>query len=583
VALALTIGGVSKTMFLGRFKTQNLTIEYTLGARGRLTCDVIDRQADTATAYRPTTDQAIVVADGATTFAGTITRVSDAPIAEPRTGVITRVGAVDRWRAASARLVNKTYAAGQTLKAIVSDLVTTHLATGPYAITLDPGMANGPTMGVVSCDYATVETVFARLSDLTGWAHRLTPASVLEMFSVGTKAAAFSLTSANASVRGAIEWSKTRAAYVNRQFVRAGTATQVQKTWLVTGDGATSTWTLVEYPGVQYPNGGLVVTSLLVNDSALGALLPIGIVGTDATAYYNYNPATNQVVRALGNLPNLATASMTYLAQFPIVVSAEDAGEIATNGPWEAMAEAPEMFDRTEAETLAAGLLRRYKVIPREIIVRTAAGFSLPGDVVTITIPERTISGSWLITATRIVDEPNGSLLYEYTCLEGVEAQASWIDFWREAVTSAAGGGAVSVSGTGAGAGGSVARTAFFLGGSGLDAVRSPTPTWVPASGGGAIGQAAIQVRLNTATRGTTAATVIARLRIAAAAAVSVQARLYNVTDSVAIAGTSDVVTSTTWTTVVFSVTLASGDKDYELQLLPGAAHQDVFGTGHIE
>ena len=142
--------------------------------------------------------------------------------------------------------------------------------------------------------------------------------------------------------------------------------------------------------------------------------------------------------------------------------------------------------------------------------------------------------------------------------------------------------GTVVVSGAGAGAGGSIVRPSYFLGGSGIEATQSPTPTWVPASGGGAIGQGAIQVRLNTAARGTTLATVIVRLR-ALAAGVSVQARLYNTTDSLAVPGVSPVVTSTSWKTVQFDVTLTEGIREYELQLLPGAANADVMGVGTVE
>ena len=198
---------------------------------------------------------------------GTIIRVNDSAIVQPRRGVLTQIEGVDTWRAAAYRLVSKSYPAGQTLKQIVTDLVTTYLTT--YGITLDAGMATGPTMADVTFDYVSVESAFSTLSDLTGWVYRLLPSNVLEMFSIGSKTSSFSLTASN--IRGGVRWGKTRGIYVNRQFVRAGSSAQVQKTWTVTGDGATNTWTL-EYPGVQLPNGGLVVTSLLVGDSATGVV-----------------------------------------------------------------------------------------------------------------------------------------------------------------------------------------------------------------------------------------------------------------------------------------------------------------------
>ena len=267
--------------------------------------------------------------------------------------MLTQIEGVDTWRAAAYRLVSKSYPAGQTLKAIVTRPRHRRIST-TYGITLDAGMATGPTMADVTFDYVSVESAFSTLSDLTGWVYRLLPSNVLEMFSIGSKTSTFSLTASN--IRGGVRWGKTRGIYVNRQFVRAGSSAQVQKTWTVTGDGATNTWTL-EYPGVQLPNGGLVVTSLLVGDSATGSLLPIGIVGTDPSLYYNYNPATNQMVRTMGNLPVGHTATMTYMAQFPIVVVAEDAAEIAAHDEWEGLVEAPEIYDRAEALALASGLV----------------------------------------------------------------------------------------------------------------------------------------------------------------------------------------------------------------------------------
>ena len=66
MALAITIGGASQTARLRRI--QNIDVEYTLGSMARLSCEILDTQMDTATAYRPTTDQTVLLADGATTL-----------------------------------------------------------------------------------------------------------------------------------------------------------------------------------------------------------------------------------------------------------------------------------------------------------------------------------------------------------------------------------------------------------------------------------------------------------------------------------------------------------------------------------
>jgi hypothetical protein len=126
----------------------------------------------------------------------------------------------------------------------------------------------------------------------------------------------------------------------------------------------------------------------------------------------------------------------------------------------------------------------------------------------------------------------------------------------------------------GGGSGVQYLRNAYFLGGTGADFVRSATPTWVAAS--------PIQASVNTVTRGTTNAVVYARLR-ALDAGVSVQARLFDVTDDSPCSGTSAVVTSTDWTLVSFNVTLTPGAHYYQLQLLPGTANKEVGAVGYIE
>lgn len=114
----------------------------------------------------------------------------------------------------------------------------------------------------------------------------------------------------------------------------------------------------------------------------------------------------------------------------------------------------------------------------------------------------------------------------------------------------------------------------------GIDGGRSAGPTWIAAAGGLAPGQGVIQAPLNTAVFGTSV-TVAVRLR-AAKAGVSVQARLYDATAAAPCPGTSAVITSTAWTLTVFTATLTAGTDYYELNLLPGSANQDVFGSGFV-
>ena len=61
------------------------------------------------------------------------------------------------------------------------------------------------------------------------------------------------------------------------------------------------------------------------------------------------------------------------------------------------------------------------------------------------------------------------------------------------------------------------------------------------------------------------------------------RARLYDYTAAAACPETSSLVTSTTWETVTWTVTLNAGSHYYGLQLLPGAADEDVAAVAYLE
>ena len=200
-----------------------LEITYTLGARGICRLETLDKKSR-ATAYRPTLDEPLLISNElgtVTLFLGSVLSVKDRALGEPNVGVVTTVEAADQTRALDARLVSAIYPAGMTLKAIVSDLVTTYAAS--FGITLDPGMAAGPVLSIVTFETATLTGALGYLSELTGWVWRVRPDAVLEMFAIGTKVAAIGpLTSSNSKILGGVQWSKTRGKFVNRQFLKYG-------------------------------------------------------------------------------------------------------------------------------------------------------------------------------------------------------------------------------------------------------------------------------------------------------------------------------------------------------------------------
>ncbi len=416
MALTLTINGTSRTANFDR--DEEVSIDWPAGDRATLRCSVRDTDS-TASAYRPSVGQSIVLANGATTvFSGTILSVKDLPVAPPARGTLTQIDAVDLTEKCDRVRVTATYTAGQTLKTIVTSLVTTYLSGA--GITVDAGMASGPTLQLQQFDNATVTDCLNHLATVTSYVWRIKPDGTLEFFSVGTKTASYSLTNSNGNTIGPIPWSKTRGAYANRIILKAGTNTVVDKTDSFTTTLGQTSWTLT-YPIATATGRGYITVN--------GVNTPVGIFGVNSTTY-TIDKASNTIRRT--SAPTVGTViTITYPAQFPITVQADDSTLQASDGVYTGLFDAPEVFDKSAATELAAGLLATNKVTPQIVTAQTRAGIVYPGDVITLTFSARTVSGSYLISNVGIIVDGDGNLRYTLTCVSGTQNPASWLDYFR--------------------------------------------------------------------------------------------------------------------------------------------------------
>lgn len=253
--------------------------------------------------------------------------------------------------------------------------------------------------------------------------------------------------------------------------------------------------------------------------------------------------------------------------EVPVYAMAENASEQTAHGLWEVVVTVSGIPDAATATTFAAAYLAEQIVRPKEVDYLTYRSGIRPGQTQTITLPKRSLSGTFTIKDVRTFAVGN-VIRYAVTASQGTVLKGGWrqqYQQWSGARSSMAvaviTGGSVSASG----------RKAYYLGGSAPEYVQSSSPDWIAAS--------AVQIVVDTVERGTTDATVTVRLRSRSG---SVTARLRNMTDGSTV-GTSGAVTSTSWQTTTFAVTLTAGTKTYELQLLPGSANVDVAGVGFME
>lgn len=254
--------------------------------------------------------------------------------------------------------------------------------------------------------------------------------------------------------------------------------------------------------------------------------------------------------------------------------TAEDSS--ALTNPWELVVTAPDNTTDAALQALADSILAQTLPTLKRITYQTREPGLRPGQTQVINLPVRNVNNTFLITDVVSRAGDGDYIERTVTAVEGLVLKTGWRDTYKRWNA----GGTTIGGATGGSAG--LTRFAYFLGGSGIEAVQSATPTWVPVCGGPTPGSGSVQVQVNTVPRGTTQAVITARLR-AFSPGVSVKARLWDVTDSIPCPGESLSVTGQTWQTVTFTATLTPGSHMYELQLLPGAAGAPVYGVAYLE
>lgn len=335
------------------------------------------------------------------------------------------------------------------------------------------------------------------------------------------------------------------------------------------GDGTTSIYTLTA-PAAQM----WVVT----RNGNIYETISVAGIGFDlaATWLYYQNDHTIHRVQAgdigggvLGPVPNPPgigdTISINYMGSFPVRIAVD--GGAAPGNRVEMVIERSDVFDPLLGQALANQALEKVQTNARPVHYRTFEKGLHPGQSQIITSARRDLSGPFLLTEVLRKHWEGTVYFHEVTAIPGSIYTGSWRDDMRSWGPS--GGGSVA-SGVVTAITPTQSHMQYFLGGSSTLFVQSATPTWVASD--------AVRIVIDTTVVGTAAGRVFVRLR---ATSGSVSARLFNITDNVA-AGSSTVVSSSTWTDLTFDVAFVAGSKTYELQVLPTLPNVDVAAVGYL-
>lgn len=544
MAITMTIGGSSVV-----YRRGTLVIDENANQRNTLDVEIIS----TDSSYRPARGAEIIVNEDATRiYGGLIDTVPESATGgESLQATTYPVSAVDFKSYAGRRFITEEIPSG-SLEAALTVVVTYFTQ---YGVTLDGSQVTGPTLPALSYVRRNGQEVLDELAVLSGYIWEIDYNKILRMVEPGTVAAPFNIIQNDSRVIGDFVVRALDNNSANYIILLAGTGSKDVVDFLGVANGVEDTFTVHFNPAYFY----------VINVG--GTLLdgwPVGGVNesiSDSPALWTYNPATHEVTRT--SPPVSGNIYAVLHAQFPVEFVAD--GSASPGDVVERIYIAEAVFDAEVGQALADSYLARDNVQLKEVEYLTRETGLHPSQTQTIVDSRRNLSGTHLIRSVRISDELEIATLRHVKAVTGTILPGNFIETYRQ------------WSGTGSASAGSVVNTfirqpaTYFLGGSSTLFQQSATPTWVAAD--------AVQVVINTDVRGTSTGTVRARLR---AASGNVTARLRNLTDSTD-AGTSSVVSSSSWTDVVFGVTFASGEKTYELQLLPSVANVDVAGIGYLE
>jgi hypothetical protein len=324
---------------------------------------------------------------------------------------------------ADRRLVAASYETpSQTLFDLVDDVVTNFLAGD--GIDTTNVQSGGVEIPPIKFNYSTAAKVFDDLASITGWAWWIDPAKDLYFQPRSQTAAPFSIDEDNARnirVQSHLE------TYRNRQYVRAGVSLTASRTETFSGDGERRAFTLA-FPA------GAVPTAIDVD----GTPQTIGIRGVETgfDFYWNVGDPVISQDDAAARLTTANVLSVTYQGQFPILIVAQDDSQAnalsavsGTAGIIDEITSKANLNDIGTAQTLAAGLLRRYGRIPRRVTFETDTPGLKAGQLVTIDIPTHNISGPWLIDSVSARDRFGRELVYTVEALDG-ENIGGWENFF---------------------------------------------------------------------------------------------------------------------------------------------------------
>jgi hypothetical protein len=415
LARVITIAGTDRTADI---KLDEFSVE-----------QVLTSQEDNCTftvksGAKPTAGQEIVVTDGGVKlFAGIIDVVQD----DPRTPGVTfyKCQARDYTYQLDRKLVVETYE-NQAADVIVRDILTKY-CSGFTATNVKTG---APTVEYIVFDYRRPSECFRELSDYCGWDWYVDYNKDVWFFNPSSLATPAPVPiEVNTDVRRLKHDIETEGLR-NRVYVRGGTMLSDPWTYEVKADGAARAWVLPHKPhDISLTVGGVAKT--------------VGVENLHEEANYNYmmnfqekyvRASTQTATPAAGT-----TLAFTYKYDIDVITMVED---VASQNAVKAVQGGDGVYEHSivddslttiDAAEAAGNADLREHANPRvKGSFETEIGGWAPGQLVTINLPSRGITGTFLIQKVTITPATPESRTYRVEYGGRLLGIADWLQaLWK--------------------------------------------------------------------------------------------------------------------------------------------------------
>lgn len=549
-----------------------------------------------------------VVEDGTTIFGGTVKTPTVIGKGDAVIAITNKFNAIDYNELADRDMIfGMTIVGGGTTRAALQAILD-----GGYLPGVTNGMPTGPDTSPVIADDMTFDGVYvtAALEEIgtrSGWLHEINYSKVASFFAIGSRSAPWNVADGDGNAVGNITTSKSRLQYYNRWVIQFTAAAQsayahLQTTSnfvandIVTIGGRAYTYKASPSAADEVQLGANATDSLNSLISAILSGVGGGVIHPSVGAYLRADgvtmTATALTAGVAGNsiavTVTLASATASWITEggggtATLLFGSDEAltnraivndlAQQALYGVYTGRAEAPSVFELTSAEALGTMMLADSVVVVTTVNYLTRRAGLFPGMTQTIQASRRFLNNACLITEVRTQMLNEGALMDRFVTAIYNSASGVGDTFrsspWRDQYRKWAGSGSSAQTVSGSGGGGStpsaVGRYIPLQMNAGLFVQVGTGGLWAPADGMAA-GQSGIQIYLDPTELGTTIGTIYVRLK---AASGSVTARLRNAGNTYT-AGTSTAVTSTTYVTVSFPVSIIADY--YLLEISPSVA-----------